>query len=68
MAQFAVFYQETGEEGIMHFQPGETLEQLLERAPDEWRFRHVEKDYATQQARRDQHCRRGVRPHWWMEL
>lgn len=46
--KFAVFFQETGEEGILHLQPGETQAQLLERAPEEWRFRHWEEDYATQ--------------------
>lgn len=47
--KIAVFYQETGEEGILHFEPGETLEQLLERAPEEWRYRRTEtpRDYAT---------------------
>lgn len=47
--RYDVFYQETGEEGILHPQPGETDAQLLERAPEEWRFRHWEKDYATRQ-------------------
>lgn len=38
----AIFYQETGEEGIILFDKDETLEQLLERAPEEWQFRYVE--------------------------
>lgn len=50
MAFYAVCWQETGEEGILHPNPGETVEQLVDRVPEEWRFRHIEKDYATRQA------------------
>lgn len=49
--RFAVFYQETGEEGILHLEPGETNAQLLARAPEEWRFRHWDEDHATKRDR-----------------
>ncbi len=56
--RFAVFYQETGEEGILHPEPGETDAQLLARAPEEWRFRHWDEDYATKRERTMQHLAR----------
>lgn len=47
--KLAIFYQETGEEGVIHYEPGETLQELLERAPEEWRYRYSETppDYST---------------------
>jgi len=42
MSKMAIFFQETGEEGIIHYNDGETLEQLLERSPPEWRYRYTE--------------------------
>lgn len=40
----AVFYQETGEEGIVHLTSTYTLEEAIEDHP-EWRFRYVEEPY-----------------------
>jgi broad specificity phosphatase PhoE len=45
----AVCYQETGEEGVIVAEPGETDEQLRERVPDEWRFRYFEDTDAAYQ-------------------
>ena len=42
MSKMAIFFQETGEEGIIHYNYGETLEQVLERSPPEWRYRYTE--------------------------
>lgn len=49
---FAVYWQETGEEGIIHPQKKvdgtfETVEEVKQKAPEEWQFRHIEevKDY-----------------------
>ena len=42
MTKLAVFFQETGEEGFMDYRDGETLEQLLERSPPEWRYCYTE--------------------------
>jgi hypothetical protein len=40
----AVFYQETGEEGIVHLSETYTLEKAIEDHP-EWRFRYTEEPY-----------------------
>ena len=47
--KLAIFYQETREEGVIEYQPGETLQELLDRAPDEWRYRYSETppDYSS---------------------
>lgn len=42
MTKLAIFFQETGEEGVMDYREGETLEELLERSPPEWRYRYTE--------------------------
>jgi hypothetical protein len=42
MSKMAIFFQETGEEGFIEYDKGETLEQLLERSPPEWRYRNTE--------------------------
>ena len=61
--KLAIFYQETGEEGVIEYEKGETLQELLERAPDEWRYRYSEtppnyadwsdEDWARDERRRD---------------
>jgi hypothetical protein len=51
MTRMAVCYQETGEEGVIVAEPGESEEELRERVPEEWRFRYFEDtDAAYQQA------------------
>jgi hypothetical protein len=42
MTLMAICYQETGEEGILHADPGETSDQLRDRVPEEWSFRRFE--------------------------
>jgi hypothetical protein len=66
--KLAIFYQETGEEGVIEYENGETLEQLLERAPEEWRYRYSETppDYSSwsdEDWERDE--RRRERQHDW---
>lgn len=41
MAEIAVFWQETGEEGIVHLSSSYTLRQAIEDHP-EWRYRYTE--------------------------
>lgn len=44
--RYAVCRQETGEEGILHRNDGETEEQLMDRVPEEWTFLYWETPYA----------------------